>query len=74
MVMCYGDNSFGELGVAMGEERRQANAVVRGPRLFAKRDNAKLLSEVEFDQFFAETQTDHSVANDDNGLAVFLWG
>jgi hypothetical protein len=58
------------LGVAMGEERRQADTVVRRSRLLAERDDAEPPINVIFNQPFAEPLTDHTVANDDYGLRL----
>ena len=52
----------------MSKERRQPNAVVSGPRLFAECDNAIAVSCVVFDQLLAKAVADHTVADDDNGL------
>ena len=57
-------------GVAMGEERRQADAVVRGPRLLAERDDAKAPLGVELHQSLAEALADHAVADDNDVLAI----
>jgi hypothetical protein len=58
------------LGVAMGEERGEADAVVRGPRLLAERDDAKLALDIHLDQLLAEAVTDHAVADDDDRALI----
>ena len=58
------------LGVAMGEERRQPDAVVGRPRLLAERDDAEPPLGVELDEPLAEALADHAVADDDDGLLL----
>src|SRR5581483_7653313 len=48
---------------------RQVDAVVRGPRLLAERDDLVGLLRIERDEALAETMAHHAVADDDNGPA-----
>ena len=57
-------------GIAAGEEGGEADAVVSGPRLFAKRHDAKLTGLIVLDQPFAKPVSHHAVANDDDGFSV----
>ena len=52
----------------MREERRQSDAVVSRPRLFAERDDPIAALGVELDQPLAKALADHAVADDDDGL------
>jgi hypothetical protein len=52
----------------MGEERREADPVVRSARLLAKCDDAESTFHVELNKPFAKTLADHAIANDDDGL------
>jgi hypothetical protein len=58
------------LGVAMGEECGQPHAVVRGPRLFAERHDAKAALDVELHQLFAKAVSHHAIADDDDRLLL----
>ena len=60
------------LGVAVGEERRQADAVVGGARLLAERDDANASLGVELDEPLAEALADHAVADDNDVLAFAM--
>ena len=53
---------------AVREERRQANAVVGGTRLFTERDDSILVRRIPLDQLFAKTLAHHPVANDNNSF------
>ena len=50
------------------EERRQANAVIGGTRLFTERHDSVLARHIALDQLFAETLSHHPVANDNDGF------
>ena len=52
----------------MREERRQANTVIGGTRLFTECDNSVLARHIMLDQLFAKTLSHHAVANDHDGL------
>src|SRR5262245_17022139 len=56
------------LGDTMSVGRSTHDAVVRGPRLFAKGDDAIAVGRIEFDQLFAKAMSDHAVADHDDGL------
>jgi hypothetical protein len=56
------------LCVAVGEERGQSDAVVRGTGFFAERNDAEFAAGVVLDQLFAKAVADHAVADDDDRL------
>ena len=58
------------LGIAMSKEGRQSNSVISRARLFAERDDPPFRARVEFNELLAEALPDHSVADDDNRLAL----
>ncbi len=58
------------VGRALGEVRRQVDAVVRGPRLLADDGHAVPLRGVVLGQPLAEAMADHPVSDDDDVRAV----
>src|SRR5262249_52701792 len=59
--------------VAMREERSKTHTVVGRTRFLTERDDSVLPFGVEFDQSLAKSLADHTVADDNDVLALRLW-